>query len=162
MRLLVEGGADPAIPSQSLCSPLQVAMGFGLEPQVSTFVPEARLDAAKFLIDELAADVNSRDDRGYTPLHAAALTGDNELIRYLVAKGADVKARANQMFGRADSATVSVAPGTGDTVADMANAPRERNLVFPETVKLLVELGSINSDNCRAATCVQKAAPRRD
>jgi ankyrin repeat protein len=159
MKVLVSRGADPNIPTSHGCSPLQVAMGFGLEPQISTFVPDSRLPAAKYLVDELHASVNSKDDLGYTPLHGAALTGDNELIQYLVSRGADAKARANQYFGRGDGAADSVKPGTGDTVADMANGPRERNLVYPETISLLMKLGSENSDYCRAAVCVIKPRP---
>jgi len=45
------------------------------------------------------------------------------------------------------------------TVADMANGPRERNLVYPETVSLLMKLGSENSDYCRSAVCVIKPRP---
>jgi ankyrin repeat protein len=159
MRMLVSRGADPYIPTQHGCSPLEVAMGYGLEPQISTFVPDSRLPAAKYLIEELHADVNAKDDLGYTPLHGAALNGDNRLIEYLVAQGADVKARANQYFGRGDGAAESVKPGTGDTVADMANGPRERNLVYPETIALLVKLGSENSDYCRSAVCIIKPRP---
>jgi ankyrin repeat protein len=159
MKLLVSRGADPKLPTSHGCSPLQVAMGFGLEPQISTFVPDSRLPAAKYLVDELHVNVNSKDDLGYTPLHGAALTGDNELIQFLVSKGADPKARANQYFGRGDGSAESVKVGTGDTVADMANGPRERNLVYPKTISLLVKLGSENSDYCRAAVCVIKPRP---
>jgi hypothetical protein len=72
-----------------------------------------------------------------------------------VAKGADVTARANMVFAKSDG-TEDVEPGTGDTVADMANGPKERNLVYPETVALLETLGSENSNTCRASTCVIK------
>ena len=48
----------------------------------------------KYLVEELHADVNARDMNGYTPLHHAAARGDNEMILYLVSKGADVKAVA--------------------------------------------------------------------
>ena len=44
----------------------------------------------RFLVEELGADVNARDHNGYTPVHHAAARGDNELIHYLVSKGADV------------------------------------------------------------------------
>jgi ankyrin repeat protein len=42
-------------------------------------------------LEELGADVNARDNNGYAPLHHAAAHGDNEMILYLVSKGADVK-----------------------------------------------------------------------
>jgi len=53
-------------------------------------VPDGFLAAVKFLVDDLGADVNAADGWGYRPLHYAAVRGDNELVRYLVSKGADV------------------------------------------------------------------------
>ena len=155
MKLLISRGANPNIATVHGSTPLQAAAGFGLEPQVSNFVPDARLAALKYLIEELKADVNAKDDKGYTPLHGAALTASNEVILYLVSKGGDVKARASQTFGRGDGGAqdVIVGEGKGDTVADMANGPRAHNLVFPETVALLEKLGSINSNDCRASIC---------
>jgi ankyrin repeat protein len=134
-----------------------VAAGWGFEPQISTFIPDERINAVKFLVEEVGLNINQRDDKGYTPLHGAALMSNNDLIRYMVAMGADVKARANSAFGPGDTAvSIAVAAGMGDSVADMANGPRSHNLVHPETLELLVSLGSINSDNCRASTCVIK------
>jgi ankyrin repeat protein len=159
MKLLVAAGANSSIATTHGCSPLQVAAGFGLEPQISTFVPDARLAAVRYLVEELGADVNSKDDKGYTPLHGAALTAENNVLLYLVSMGADVKARADQVFASGDGPGEAVAAGTGDSVADMANGPRPHNLVFPETVALLEKLGSPNSDNCRASTCVIKGKP---
>jgi len=86
----------------------------------------------KFLVEELGADVNARDHNGYSPLHHAAARGDNELIRYLVSKGADPTAVAR----------------SGQTTADMANGPVQRIQPFPETVALLEGLGSKNNHRC--------------
>ncbi len=69
---------------------------------------------------------------GFTALHNAAARGDNEMILYLISKGAKVDA-------------VSKA---GVTVADMANGPRQRVQPYPETVALLEMLGSRNSHKC--------------
>ncbi len=69
---------------------------------------------------------------GFTALHNAAHRGDNEMILYLVTKGAKV----------------DVVTGSGITVADMANGPRQRVQPFPETVALLEMLGSRNSHKC--------------
>ena len=81
---------------------------------------------------ELGADVNARDHNGYTPLHHAAARGDNELIRYLVSKGADVK----------------VVSRSGQTTVDMANGPVQRVQPFPETIALLESLGAKNNHRC--------------
>ena len=89
----------------------------------------------KYLIEEMGADINSRDDGGYTPLHHAAARGDVEVIKYLVSKGADVKAVSRR----------------GQSTADMANGPVSRITPFPEARDLLVKLGAINNNRC--ASC---------
>jgi ankyrin repeat protein len=164
MRALVEAGANPSIRSKDGVSALQVSTGYGYEPQTSTYIPDARLAAVRYLVEEVGADVGSYDNKGYTPLHGAGLTAEKNLdvIRYLVAMGADVKARANQVFGGQDDPNVDVEPGTGDSVADMANGPKPHNLVHLDAVILLEELGSENSDNCRASTCVNRAKKDSD
>ncbi len=70
----------------------------------------------KYLVEELKADVNQRDANGMTPLHHAASRGDNEMILYLVSKGADAKAVSvgTQHHGRPGeraSAAVAAIPG---------------------------------------------------
>jgi ankyrin repeat protein len=159
MKVLIAGGANPTIPSAKGVSPLLVACGYGLEPQVTNFAPSARLAAVKYLVDATGADVNARDAQGYTPLHGAALTANHEVIEYLVAMGADITARAGNVFGGEGQADKEAAGGRGDTVADMANGPRAHNMQFPETVEFLERLGSENSNNCRYATCVVKTLP---
>lgn len=95
-------------------------------------VPGNWLNAVRYLVEECGADVNARDGNGYTPLHHAASRGDNELIQYLLGKGADVMAVSR----------------SGQTTADMANGPTQRVAPFPDTIALLVELGAINNHNC--------------
>lgn len=163
MKILVAGGANPALRGDDGVPPLQIAAGWGLEPQVTNFAPDQRVAALRYLVEELNADVNSRDKKGYTPLHGAALTANNAAILYLVSAGADVTARANMVFG-ADATgqgDKDVSEYSGDTVADMANGPKAHNLVHPETVALLEKMGSKNSNFCRAATCVV-IAPTKD
>ena len=156
MKLLVAAGADPSIPTHLGGTPLQAAAGFGLEPQTSNVVPNARLAAVRYLVQEVGADVNAADTQGYTPLHGAALTANTEVMAYLVAVGADVKARAKMVFGGIGETDREVEIETGDTVADMANGPKPHNLQYPEVVTFLEELGAVNSNHCRAATCIVK------
>jgi len=132
-----------------------VAAGIGFEYQLTNIVPDSRVDTVKYLVDELGLDVNAKDEKDYTTLHGSAYVGDNEVIKYLVSKGADVKARAKGKLGGTQGAE-DVPAGTGDSVADMANGPREKSLLHPETVKLLMSLGSENSDDCRSTACVNK------
>jgi len=95
-------------------------------------VTDGWMPSVRFLVEELKMDVNARDFGGYTALHFAAARGDNEMIRYLVSKGADVKAVARN----------------GQTTADMANGPVQRISPYLDTVKLLEELGSKNNHKC--------------
>ena len=50
------------------------------------------VEAVKMCV-ELGNDVNARNDVGETPLHGAAFRGVNEIVEYLVAKGAALDAR---------------------------------------------------------------------
>ena len=111
-----------------------VGYGQGFAANDHRHVPEGWLPAVKFLVEEVGADVNARDFNGYTPLHHAAARGDDEMIRYLVSKGADVKAVAR----------------SGQTTADMANGPVQRISPYLETVRLLESLGSKNNHKCVA------------
>ena len=112
-----------------------VEYGEGFAGNAHRHAPDAWLATVKYLVEELGADVNHRDNDGYTPLHHAAARGDNELILYLVSKGADVKAVAR----------------SGQTTADMANGPVQRLSAIPETIALLMKLGSKNNNRC--VTC---------
>jgi ankyrin repeat protein len=109
-----------------------VGYGEGYAGNAHRHVPDGWLPAVKYLVEELGADVNARDLNGYNPVHHAAARGDNELILYLVSKGADVTAVSRR----------------GQTTADMANGPVQRISPFPETVALLEKLGAKNNHRC--------------
>jgi len=155
MRLLLHWGADPTIVTSprekrrkqpslggdtakigSGANPgvnaLQVAAGAGWDGNFNANAPGGWMPSVKFLVEELGFDVNAADNKGSTPLHYAAARGDNEMIVYLISKGANVKA-------------VNTA---GQTVADMANGPTNRVQPFPETIALLEKLGSKNNHRC--------------
>ncbi|MDP1601732.1 MAG: ankyrin repeat domain-containing protein, partial [Legionella sp.] len=112
-----------------------VEYGEGFAGNAHRHAPESWMAAVKYLVEELGADVNHRDNDGYTPLHHAAARGDNEMILYLVSKGADVKAVAR----------------SGQTTVDMANGPVQRLSAIPETIELLTKLGAKNNNRC--VTC---------
>jgi len=155
MKLLLARGADPNIPTEGGCTPLLVASGINHSYQGANLVPDARFTVVKYLVEELHADVNAKDKLGYTPLHGAALIGANDIVQYLVDKGADVKAQASQISGTGDGGGTPypAEPGKGDSPADMANGWTMNYPQFPETVALLVKLGSPFSNKCWAATC---------
>jgi ankyrin repeat protein len=159
MKLLIASGANPTIPAKNGTSPLLVASGMQQDFQGANFVPEARLQTIRYLVEDLGVDVNAKDARGYSPLHAAAFLGRNDIIDFLVAQGADVTARANQISN--GPSTQPAKPGQGDTVADMANGWTEKTLQFPETVTHLMKLGSEFSNTCWASVCVNPTRPDR-
>ena len=110
-RPLPTGG--PGIPP--LLAAAGSGYGEGFAANAHRFAPTGMLAAVKFLVEELHVDVNARDHEGNTALHNAAARGDNEMIEYLVSKGADPKA-----VNRA-----------GQTTVDMANGPVQRTQPYP-------------------------------
>ena len=172
MKLLLEYGADPNIPTMKTAGrsfgrraggsadvavpradpsglppvpeggpgvyPIHAATGVGYgegyAANIHRVVPDGWLAAVKFLVEEVGADVTARDHNGYNAVHHAAARGDDEVIRYLVSKGADVMAVSRR----------------GQTTVDMANGPVQRIIPFPSTIALLESLGAINNHNCVA------------
>jgi ankyrin repeat protein len=137
MRLLVAHGADPKTPTKSGDTPLMAAAGIGWAANWTVNAPAPLIDAVKYCV-ELGDDVNAADNRGYTALHGAAYLGNNDMVNFLVSKGAKIDAKSK----------------AGDSVADMANGPTRFGQPHLETVALLEKLGSPNSHNCRSDQCV--------
>jgi len=128
MRALIAGGADPKIPSAAGTTALMVAAGLGYAGNFSQNLPDSWLAAVKYCL-ELGLDINAADNQGYTALHGAAYRGDNELVKFLVDKGARLDARTRR----------------GWSVTDMANAPSVRSsvpLAHPDTIALLLKAGA--------------------
>ena len=129
-------GVPPVPVDGPAIHPIHAASGVGYGQSYAgnahRHVPDNWLAAVKFLVEECGADVKTRDANAYTPLHHAASRGDNEMILYLVERGADVTALSRK----------------GQTTADMANGPVQRVPPYPEAVALLESLGSKNNDNC--------------
>lgn len=143
MQLLVEHGANPNLATKSEDTPLMAAAGIGWAAYWTSNASTSRLDAVKYCLSH-GANVNAKDAKGYTALHGAAFRGDNEMVKYLIAQGADIHATTKD----------------GDTVADVANGLFEHAIPHADTVALLEGLGSGNSHNCRSNECV--VAPNED
>jgi ankyrin repeat protein len=111
-----------------------VGYGEGFAANSHQHAPDGWLPSVKYLVEELHMDVNARDFNGYNAVHHAAARGDNQLIEYLVSKGADINAVSRK----------------GETTVDMANGPVQRIPPFPETVTLLEKLGAKNSHKCKS------------
>ncbi len=109
-----------------------VGYGEGFAANSHRFAPAGMLTAVRYLVEELHADVNAADHEGNTALHHAAARGDNEMIKYLVSKGANVMAVSRE----------------GKTTVDMANSPVSRIEPFPATIALLESMGAKNNHKC--------------
>lgn len=93
MRMLLQHGADPKIQTFAGTSALMAAAGVNWQfSQTYDEGPAALLEAVK-LCHELGLDVNAVNSMGLTALHGAANRGSDDIIRFLVEKGAriDVK-----------------------------------------------------------------------
>jgi ankyrin repeat protein len=129
MKILIKGGADPKITSGEGVTPLMVAAGLGWGANASRTVPDGWMPAVTYLVAELDADINAQDTYNYTALHGAAYRGDNEVVKYLVSKGAKLDIRSKK----------------GQTVTDMANGPMVNAhlpIDHPDTIALLEKLGA--------------------
>jgi len=88
MKLLVERGADPNLPTLAGTTPLMAAAGVNwVVAQTYTESLQARLDAVKLCL-ELGADVNATNSMGLTALLGAVNRGSNDIIELLVQRGA--------------------------------------------------------------------------
>lgn len=129
-------GLPPVPVGGPAITPLQAAAGVGYGEGFAAnshrFAPSGMLAAVKYLVEELHADVNAADHEGNTALHHAAARGDNEMIKYLVSKGANVMAVTRE----------------GRTTVDMANSPVSRIEPFPATIALLEGMGARNNHKC--------------
>ena len=137
MRLLVAHGANPNTPTDKGITPLMVAAGLGWAPNFSRNAPDSWMPAVQYCLD-LGADLNAQAENGFSALHGVAFRGDNDMINFLVDKGAKVDVKTKK----------------GDSIADMANGPFPHSIPHPDTVALLEKLGSTNSHNCRSDQCV--------
>ena len=104
-RVVIEHGADVNAVSTG---PIARVPPLG----TAVFVPSAPL--ARLLLDA-GADVNLPGDGGFTALHGAAQTGDQELVRLLLERGADT----------------TFATAQGKRAFDLATDDRVRELLAP-------------------------------
>ncbi|HVC19991.1 MAG TPA: ankyrin repeat domain-containing protein [Vicinamibacterales bacterium] len=131
-QLLKRKEARAKLVGEPAVSPFLVAAGAGWDGNFNVNAPGSWMPAIRYFVEKLHVNVNQRDYKGYTALHYAAARGDDQMILYLVSKGANPKAVAND----------------GMTTADMANGPKQRINPFPKTIALLEGLGAKLMHKC--------------
>ena len=93
MRLLLAHGADPKIPALAGTTALMAAAGVDwVVDQTTDGGPAARLEAVKLCYD-LGFGVNDVNSMGITALMGAANRGSDDIIQFLVSKGAKLDAK---------------------------------------------------------------------
>ena len=96
MRLLLKHGADPHIGTFAGTTPLMAAAGINwVFDQTYDEGPERLLEAVKLCYD-LGMDVNATNSMGLTALMGAANRGSDEIITFLVEKGARLDPKDNE------------------------------------------------------------------
>lgn len=93
MRLLLEKGADPNIPTFAGTTALMAAAGVNwMAGQTFTESKEALMEAVQLCLDK-GGDVNAKNSMGVTAVIGAANRGSDDILEFLVKKGArlDIK-----------------------------------------------------------------------
>ena len=95
MKELLAAGADPELRQAWGVTPTMVAAG--VTQTDSRIVTEEKLiQALELLVLEVGTDIHSVDRSGQTAVHGAANVSGNEIIKFLVARGADPEALDNR------------------------------------------------------------------
>jgi ankyrin repeat protein len=93
MRLLLEKGADPNIPTFAGTTSLMAAAGVNwMTGQTFTESKEALMEAVQLCLDK-GGDVNAKNSMGVTAVIGAANRGSDDILEFLVKRGArlDIK-----------------------------------------------------------------------
>jgi uncharacterized protein len=140
LKLLLENGADPSIPTDHGITPLMVASGIGwVEGVTYEWSPQANVETVKLLL-ELGADVNAQERLdGRTALMGAAHKGRNEVVDLLVKHGADL---ATRDIGSRDTihALAGVTWQAIDYADGLVRVGVQSAIAHPETAALLRKL----------------------
>lgn len=123
MRLLLEQGADPAIPTEDGVTALMVAAGMGYVQGQSIGAPAGRLEAVRIALEQ-GGDVNATSKSGETAMHGAATGGVNEVVELLAQRGAVLDAKDKD----------------GTTPLMIADGTRSNFRRWPQTAELLKKL----------------------
>lgn len=96
MHLLLDKGADPNIATFAGTTPLMAAAGVNwMGGQTFTESKEALMEAVQLCLDK-GADVNAKNSMGVTAVIGAANRGSDDILEFLVKKGARLDIKDNE------------------------------------------------------------------
>ncbi len=128
LQLLREAGADLTVPTRENVTPLMAAVGVGRRLGYSDAKEDRAMEVATYLLGQ-KNDAATISTRGENALHGAAYLGWNEMVQFMVDRGAGVNVVAKT--------------GTTPYLAAMGEGDRQGGVnYFPETAALLVKLGA--------------------
>jgi ankyrin repeat protein len=147
VKVLLAHGALPNLPNNKGITPTMAAAGMGSVDADTRglFITNDTSQRSVATLEAIVAgggDIKATDQRGQTPLHAAAFWGWNDAVKWLVDHGADVNAKDNKGLTPIDSA---MGRNGGNSRGG------QRVDVHQDTAELLAKLG--------ATTPIISAAP---
>lgn len=156
VKALVDGGADPNIPTEEGTTPLIMAAGAGTDVQRMREPEERTLstETLKYLVEH-GADVNAAGQFGWTALHAATYQGINPSIEYLVSKGTKIDQKDS--FGQT-ALSISLSVLTKEIGARRLQIPRRYR---EDTAKLLLKLGATPLDKSGVNVVLQRSGDEK-
>ncbi len=115
VKLLLEHGADPKLPTRALINPAMAAAGLGAreEDTVGRHKTEDQIVQTIDLCLKAGADINAQDNRGQTILYGAASWGYDKVIQYLADHGAKLDLKDKQGKTALDAAMGDAGRGGG-------------------------------------------------
>lgn len=139
MRLLLEHGADPKLPTANNDNAITAASGIGWVEGV-TYERSAKenLEAMRMLLD-LGLDANQANDEGRRPLMGAALKGRHDVIHLLVERGAKLDAydKGSRDTDNPDSAAAGHQWQAIDYAEGLVRVGVQSAVARPDTVALI-------------------------
>ena len=138
IRLMLDRGANPKAPGPA-----------GVTAALIRSAAANDTASARLLLEH-GAVAKAKGLFGLTALHGAAQNGNGELVKLLLAQGADVNAQAEPVFGTVKNGDIGIGSLTPLIVAVSARSP--------ETVRLLLGAGAdINARDVRGMTPIMLA-----
>jgi len=151
VKALIAAGADPLITTEKGTSPLMLAAGAGTDVVRSRSPAEraVAIQTVTFLVDQ-GSDVNAAGQYGWTALHSAAYQGLNDVVEFLVGKGAKLDVKDG--FGQTPLSICNTII-TKEVESHGYQAPR---IFRRDTADLLVKLGATPLERSGVVGIVQR------